>query len=105
MWQSILLIILNNILTFNMSKRFTLLKVIHPGWKEWQNNIPSLKIECPIGKYQYLYFKGKTKLYSLIKLDKNLYPEANWEIYHLKTGNIERFKTKQEAQKHIEKII
>jgi len=85
------------------------IKKIHAGWTEYQNTDEKFKNSFkPIfHKWQYIY-KDDDMSISLVKFER-FYDEAPWEIYQL-TGkslfdDVERFKTKKDAEKRIKELF
>ncbi|MCK4686588.1 MAG: hypothetical protein KAT66_00500 [Candidatus Lokiarchaeota archaeon] len=84
-------------------------KIIHKGFEEWEH-ARNAGIELPriFGKYQYIYSSKKGKI-SLIKLENYGGMKNNfWEIYCLGgdlINDIERFDTKEEAEKRIKILL
>jgi len=86
---------------------------IHKGWEELKKvdlkKYGKLVDMNLFGKYQYIYSNSKGKI-SLVRLrtlglGKGTY---HWEIYCLESNlfeDIERFKTKKEAEKRIYKYL
>jgi hypothetical protein len=81
---------------------------IHKGYAEWElakergHEIPLI-----FGKYQFIYSSKKGKI-SLILLKKYFCGIDTWEIYCLKGDlfeDVERFDTKEEAEKRIREIL
>jgi len=92
-------------------------RLIHKGWKEWNNLIPEeLKKKSMFGKegwagkYQYIYSSEKGEI-SLARLKVGGYekPFWMWEIMELSSNNlfedVERFMTKKEAEKRIKELL
>lgn len=80
-------------------------KKIHPAWKDIRTL--SVSFSNRLGKYQYIYTSKKGKI-SLIKLTGAFYSSTKWEIYCLAGilfDDIERFKTKKEAEERIKKLL
>lgn len=83
-------------------------KRIHHGYKELEEIMKTGKLRQIFGKYQYIYSSEKGSI-SLIEL-KDYFEKGDnfWEIYCL-SGNlfddVERFKTKKEAEKTIKKYL
>ena len=91
-----------------MRKDIKVEKRIHEGYKEFEKcKEKGLKIRQMLGKYQYIYSSNKGEI-SLIYLPNYFPNQSFWEIYSLK-GNlfkdVERFDTKKEAEKRIEKLL
>ena len=95
-------------------------KRIHLLWIEY-NKIPKKVIKeiekkikvhykCPVAKYQVIYStdKGRISLVHFLKRYPSFVDEPFWEIYCLE-GNlledVERFKTKLQAEKRIKELL
>ena len=90
-----------------MNKQIKTEKKIHQGY--WsKDKAKAMGIPQIFGKYQYIYSSKKGEI-SLIRLKDYLRKSHNfWEIYSLK-GNlfedVERFGTKEEAEKRINEVL
>ncbi len=89
-------------------------KMIHDGWKEWENMPKDLKNKFTLfnkkgwaGKYQYIYFSPKG-LISLVYLQTGI-NKWFWEILELSNNNLfedtERFKLKKDAKIKIKEFL
>lgn len=83
-------------------------KKIHLGYQEWINaKAKGCNIRQCFGKYQYIYSSQKTKI-SLIQVVSSFGLELIWEIYCIEGDlfdDVERFKTKKEAEKRIKELL
>lgn len=91
-------------------------KQIHKGWQEWEKIRKSPELQKQFshrdglfGKWQFI-FRSKKGEISLIQL-KDYWKQGEdlWEIYELSNNNlfqdVERFKTKKEAERKIKKLL
>ena len=83
-------------------------KRIHSGWLE-NDKIKAVGVEPIFEKWQYIYANDKEEI-SLIQFTKRMYEPYNWEIYQIKGekplfDDVERFKTKKEAEVKILKYL
>jgi len=90
-------------------------KRIHSGWKEINGcndgmgkGTPETQNWC--GKYQYIYSDDKGNKISLVELFGYELMGGKWEIFQIE-GNeqlfddVERFQTKEEAEKRIKELL
>ena len=89
-----------------MKKKIKAEKRIHNLYKEW---VDGKKIfRKLVNKWHYIYSSDKGKI-SLVRLFNYFYKGYNfWEIYSLEGElfeDVERFNTKKEAEKQIEKYL
>ncbi len=90
-----------------MNKEIKVEKKVHKGWKP-KEEMKAMGMPEMFGKYQYIYSSKKGEI-SLIRLKDYLRKSHNfWETYSLK-GNlfedVERFSTKEEAEKRINEVL
>ncbi len=84
-------------------------KIIHKGYLEFKRaKKEGNPIRQVVGKYQYLYSsdKGEISLVELLSYFKE--GEDLWEIYCLQGKlfeDVERFETKEEAEKRIQELL
>ena len=91
-------------------------RLIHAGWKEWDEMPISFKKKSMFGvggwakKYQYIYSSSKKRI-SLVRLKVGGLKRVFWmweimEIINNKPhGEVERFRTKKQAIKRIKEIL
>lgn len=76
--------------------------------QELKTKYPPSFIPVYLGKYQYIYKNKKGKI-SLIEFSNLLQDgKTMWEIYCIEGGlfeDVERFKTKKEAEKRIRELL
>ena len=83
-------------------------KIIHKGFEEFENaRLQGVRIPQYFGKWQYIYSEKEFEI-SLVKLKDCFNNTWFWEILCLKGDlfeDVERFKTKKDAEKRIEGIL
>ena len=84
-------------------------KRVHQIYKEFERaKKQDIKTSQLVGKYQYIYSEGKKEISLVLFLDYFGDGKDFWEIYSLKGSlfnDVERFNTKEEAEKQIKKYL
>ena len=86
-------------------------KSIHKGYEEFlRANKEGYKIRQLFGKWHYIFSSEKGEISLVLLKDYGFkYGEDLWEIYELSNNklfeDVERFKTKKEAEKRIRKLL